>query len=233
MAAESSPFPLLVSEAKLLLTNPYPPTETGYAVNSEGMHHIAATTYMPNCTSEMIAWWFGWIEDTEKYKLWHPLDHVFSSREGPSNNDSMYIDSHHLVHEYIGGHLAKLKISFVSPEKYFGTEWEEDFKKEGYELAVCARVGNWDDETNEVIYNGHLIHLIKKEKLGVRMRSRFWLGDVEGVEDAQVRMELVPDFLPKGLCQHATEEMTILAGVLPGLYEKFSKKSGDKGELKL
>ncbi|CZR64178.1 uncharacterized protein PAC_14075 [Phialocephala subalpina] len=206
------------------------PTETGYAVNSEGMHHIAATTYMPNCTSAMIAWWFGWIHNTEQYKLWHPLDHVFSDWEGPRNNDSTYIGGHHLVHEYIGGHMAKLKISFLSPEKYFGKDWEKEFEKTEHELAICGRVGNWNDETDEVLYTGHLIHLIKKEKLGIRMRSRFWLGDVEGVEDAEARTNLVPDFMPKGLCQHATEEMTILAGKLPDLYVKYSKK-GASGNL--
>src|SRR6187402_2528638 len=160
------PHPLLrhqiLHDPKLLLSSPYQAVETGYASNSDGMHHIAATTYMPNCTAAMIAWWFGWIHTTEQYKLWHPTDHVYSSWEGPRNNDSTYIGGHHLVHEYIGGHLSKLKISFLDPKVYFGEGWEEEFRREGYELAVCGRVGNWDEEGDGVVYNGHLIHLIKK-----------------------------------------------------------------------
>jgi hypothetical protein len=231
-----TPFPLLLSQAPLLLQEPYSSTETGYALNSEGMHHIAASTYMPNCNSAMISWWFGWIHTTSQYKLWHPLDHIYSSWEGPRENNSNYIGGHHLVHEYIGGPLSKLKISFVDPGVYFGENWEEEFKMEGYELAVCGRVGAWNGEeggTREVLYNGHLIHLVKKEKLGVRMRSRFWLGDVEGVEDPEVRKSLVPAGLPAGLCQHACEEMTILAGVLPGLYDKYSGNKSWKEEVRL
>lgn len=132
------------------------------------------------------------------------------------------------MHEYIGGHLAKLKISFKDPSLYFGDDWEKEFEKEGYEVAVCGRVGNWNDEDHSVVYTGHLIHLIKKEKIGVRMRSRFWLGDVDGVTDAEVRKTLVPDFLPEGLCRHATEEMAILASKLPGLYQKYSKNEQGK-----
>lgn len=111
---------------------------------------------------------------------------------------------------------------------YFGDGWEEEFKKTGYELAVCGRTGNWNDETGEVLRTGHLIHLVKKEKIGVRMRSRFWLGDIEGVMDPEVRRNAVPGFLPEGLCRHATEEMAILAGILPGLYEKYGKKGVEK-----
>ncbi len=127
------------------------------------------------------------------------------------------------MHEYIGPVLSKLKISFVSPSVYFGERWEAKFKEAGYSTAVCGRVGNWNDETDEVIYTGHLIHLIKDELDGCRMRSRFWLGDVDGITEPQVRAHLVPDFLPKGLCKHATEEMTILGRILPDLYKKHSK----------
>ncbi|OBT95954.1 hypothetical protein VE01_06026 [Pseudogymnoascus verrucosus] len=210
--------PLLLSDAKLLLNIPYLQHEAGYAVNAEGMHHIAACTYMPRCTGRMIDWWFGWIHDTAQYQLWHPNDHVFSDWEGPRDNNSTYIGGHHLVQEYIGGHLAKLKISFRDPAEYFGDSWKEDFAAAGYVTAVCGRVGNWTPETGEVLYTGHLIHLIKEERIGCRMRSHFWLGDIEGVIDPAQRAAGVPDFLPKGLCQHATEEMAILASILPELY---------------
>jgi hypothetical protein len=227
-ALSTKTFPLRLQDAKLLLSNDYQPVETGWAFNEDGMAHIAATTYMPNCTSEMISWWFGWIHTTSQYKLWHPSDHVFSSWEGPRNNDSTYIGGHHLVHEYIGGHLAKLKISFLSPKMYFGKGWEEMFRESGYGVAICGRVGNWDEENGEVVYNGHLVHLVKEEKLGVRMRSQFWLGDEEGVVDPEVRSKCVPPFLPEGLCKHAVEEMAILGSILPGLFSKHSKEGISK-----
>lgn len=60
-----------------------------------------------------------------------------------------------------------------------------------------------------LVYVGHLIHLIMDEPDGVRMRSRFWLGDVDGITDPEIRRANVPENLAMGLLQHATEEMAI------------------------
>jgi hypothetical protein len=214
-----SPVPLRLADAKLLLQHDYLPLESGHGLTDDNMHHIAASTYMPNVSAAMIDWWFGWIHTTEQYKLWHPLDHVFSDWEGPRDNKSEYIGGHHLVHEYIGGELSKLRISFKDPSEYFGPTWKEDFQKFGYGTAVCGRVGTWE-VGQKTTYTGHLIHLIKNEPVGCRMRSRFWLGDVEGVGCVGDRL---PGFMTAGLLKHATEEMAILASKLPELYGKYSK----------
>jgi DAPG hydrolase PhiG domain len=47
-------LPLLLSEAKLMLSHEYLPLESGYAINAEGMHYVAASTWIPNCTTAMI-----------------------------------------------------------------------------------------------------------------------------------------------------------------------------------
>lgn len=144
------------------------------------------------------------MRTTEQYKLWHPRDHVFSDWERPRDNKSQYIGGHHLVHEYIGGVLAKLKISFRDPEEYFGAGWREAFETAGYGTAVCAWVGDWDEETGKAGYNAHIIHLIKNEPDACVMRSRFWLGDVEALAEKQG--DNVPEFLRTGLMKHAGEE---------------------------
>jgi DAPG hydrolase PhiG domain len=217
--------PLLLSEAHKLLESPYLAHEGGFATNADGMHHITASTYMPHCKGAMIDWWFGFIHTTDQYKLWHPSDHIFSDWDGPRENNSTYIGGHHLVKEYIGGHLASLCISFRDPAEYFGPDWKNLFAKNGYSTAVCGRVANWNQETGERVCTGHLIHLVKEEKIGCRMRSNFWLGDVHGLTEPAARAAAVPPFLPAGLCQHATEEMAILASFLPELYSKHSGTS--------
>lgn len=121
--------------------------------------------------------------------------------------------------------MSKLKISFHSPAKYFGPNFKSDFEKYGYSTAICGRVGMWNDEKNTATYTGHLIHLIKDEPDGCRMRSRFWLGDIDGITDPAVRASLTPPHLGLGLCKHATEEMSILAGIVPGLYGEHSGKA--------
>ncbi|CAI7595590.1 unnamed protein product [Penicillium pancosmium] len=205
---ESAPHPgLALKDARLLLEHPYLPMEAGVAHTEDGMTHIAASTYMKSCTGAMIDWWFGWIHNTGQYKIWHPRDHVFSDWEGPRENNSTYIGGHHLVHEYIGGELQKLKISFKDPSEYFGPDWKAAFQNAGYSTAVCGRTGMWDDENDNVT---------------------FWLGDVDGVTDPEIRKANVPDEFAKGLLKHATEEMAILATVLPDMYHKFSGVGAEK-----
>jgi hypothetical protein len=62
--------PLMLRDAPILLTHPYLPFEAGCAYTTDGMCHVAASTYMLGVTGEMIEWWFGWIHGTEEYKLW-------------------------------------------------------------------------------------------------------------------------------------------------------------------
>lgn len=56
--AYASPFtgpnPLLMKDAKGVLTSPYLPMEAGYALNSEEVYHVAGHTYMKDVTG-----WFG------------------------------------------------------------------------------------------------------------------------------------------------------------------------------
>lgn len=213
---------LCLSEAHTLLENDYLEVEAGHGLTKDNMYHVAENTYMPGVTAAMIDWWFGWIHTTEQYKLWHPTDHVFSDWEGPRNNNSEYVGGHHLVHEYFAGVLNKLKISFKDPSEYFGQSWKEHLQANNYGTAICARVGNWDPETGSVEYHGHLIHLIKNELHGCRMRSRFWLGAIEG-QSTNIG-DKVPGFMGVGLLKHATEEMAILASILPALYEQNRRK---------
>jgi hypothetical protein len=128
---------------------------------------------------------------------------------------------HHLVHEVFAGDLARHKISFRDPAKYFGPTLEEDFRRAGYSIAVYGRTGDRNDQTGQVNYMGHLIHSIKDEPNGIRTRSRFWLEDIPGVSP-EARRVMVSEKLPMALLQHATEEMPILATI--GLHEKYARK---------
>ena len=231
-APTSLPQPILLQDAHLLLEYPHLPMEAGHAVLSNGMTHIAASTYMPYVKGEMIDWWFGWMKNTEQYKLWHPRDHIYSEWRGPHGN-STYIGGSHFVHEMIGSEMQKLKISFKSPGEYFGDDWEKKFKKAKVATAICGRVGMWDDPTDDAMPIGHLIHLIQEEWQGVRMRSRFWLGDIEMIEEPELRRGAITETLAKGLLKHASEEMAILGSILPSLYEKETgqKTGGEEGEI--
>ncbi|KAF2399285.1 hypothetical protein EJ06DRAFT_531603 [Trichodelitschia bisporula] len=220
---------LTLAQAPRLLDQPYSTLESGWTRLPSGELYIAAHTFMPAVTSAMIDWWFGYIHSTADYALWHPYDHISSAWAGPRLNNSTYIGGHHLVEERIGGQLQRLRLSFVSPGVYFGPDWERKFREHGWATAVCARVGTWDGSGADAptVRTGHVIHLVRDEAGGARMRSRFWVGDVEGLpagpEGVAVREGLFRDEVAEGLLRHASEEMAFLGNVLPGMYARHSR----------
>jgi hypothetical protein len=109
-----------------------------------------------------------------------------------------------------------LTTSFKYPSQYFGAHWKQGSEASGNVMGVCGRVGIWETEL-DLPYTGHIIHLTKKVQEACRMASRFWLGDAEGVPEAQA--VLVPDFM-KGLIKRAAVEMAVIAFRLPRLYEE-------------
>jgi len=224
-----TPQPLDLKDAPLLLANEYLPMEAGFGTTNDGHRHVAASTYMRGVTSAMIEWWFGWAENTEQYLLWHPRDHVkLGWIPPPANSTSNYIGGSHLAKELIGGELQSMKITFQDPGKYFGKNWKDEFKKGNYSTAICSRVAIYDEATKDSTNVGHVIHLLHQQPDGIRMRTRFWLGAFDNPMDKDTIAGLIPEKQAKGLLKHATEEMAILATVLPGLWRKESAE-GKKG----
>ena len=129
----------------------------------------------------------------------------------------------HLVHEYFGGQMAKLRIRFVAPEEFFGRNPNDEKT-----FALCARVGLLDAPINIA----RMCHIVRNVDGGAEMRSRFWLGHVsarKGNEEIASPVNLIGNSwlnrrfqlnekLGKGLFRHATEEMVYLAEILPPLY---------------
>ena len=189
--------------------------------------HLIVVTHnvVPGVSGRMIDWWFGYVTTTEQYKRWHPLDHEYSEWAGPHGN-STYIGGNHLVYERIGGTLQQLRINFRSPAAYFGNDSPTAFKAANVSTAVVGRVGFWAGKGKGTsgMNVGHLMHLVHEEPDGVRMRSRFWLGDVEGLPLGKgIRSAVIPMNLVTGLVKHATEEMGYLKGFLPDLYRQENK----------
>ena len=203
-----------------LLKPGYLPFESGVVEVGDGFKTIAALTRMPNCRAEMVHWWFGWLGGTEQYKLWHPVDHVFSDWEGRENGN--YIGGSHLVHEYLGGRdgeVHKLRINFRSPGDFLGDPGFDNFDG----VAVAARIGLLEPAVD----TGRMVHFVRNTEFGCEMRSRFFLGDIaarEGgpqIDDpAALRdAKLTMDFCQR-LHRHAIEEMGYLADLLPSLYRQ-------------
>ena len=205
-----------------LLKPGYLPLESGVASYDDGMKTVAALTRMPGCKAKMVHWWFGWLGGTDQYKLWHPVDHLFSDWEG--RKDGVYVGGAHLVHEYLGGPsgpVYKLKIQFHEPGTFLVDPGFGQFDG----VAVSAKIGSLEAPINL----GRMVHFVRNTDFGCEMRSRFFLGHVEARDGAPeipaaqadaIRAEAVTDEFVRRLHQHATEEMGYLAELLPVLYRQ-------------
>ena len=185
---------------------------------------VAVRTPMPGVKADMVRWWFAdFLNTTEHYSWWHPEDHVWMDWENKKPGE--VIGSSHLVHEYIGSELSKLRIQFIDSSEFFGFNPNDEDT-----FVICARVGLLEQEIN----TAKMCHVVRNTQTGAEMRSRFWLGHVakrdgnktiRSFEGFVGNMALVRLFLieqqvnPADLKLHAIEEMTYLAELLPSLYE--------------
>lgn len=196
--------------------------ETGVHRQPNGVYRVRALTRMPGVRAEMVEWWFAdYMQTTEHYIRWHPTAHVWMDWENKVPGE--IIGASHLVHEYIGEDLQKLRIQFVDPSNYLGELEDRDDR-----FIVCARVGELEEPINFTT----MCHIIRDTEFGAEMRSVFWLGHIsardgnENVFSVQglignswlARQLLVDDQLAVDLMTHAIQEMGNLGDFLPDLY---------------
>jgi hypothetical protein len=187
---------------------------------------------MPGVSSTMWDWWFAWHSYTsERYRLWHPKDHLEASlaedRRAANRSRDGWVGNTSFVDEYIGGELQRLAIRFVEPES-IGLDQS---RVDQIGIAICARTAL----RRERLAAGWLIHLIEDTGDGCRMHSRFFLGDAASevpvlgpaitkiVNRGSLRRRLLPDSAGTALLRHCSEEMNHLARILPELYERFGR----------
>lgn len=221
-------LPPLTQAGSLLAQTPAP--QDGVIRDADGRVLVTCVTDMPRVTPAMIDWWFGWhLPSSERYRLWHPHAHVAARvKEDRSHwlDDKLkYLNNVSYVDEYIGGKLMKLAIAFVPPED-FGIK---DPSANGA-TAICA----WTTDRVLGGRGGCLVHYVIPTRLGVQMRSAFWLGEIKHtvrpigllldglLNTAVLRKQLVPDDLALNLLTHCSEEMNHLARFLPELYAQAS-----------
>jgi DAPG hydrolase PhiG domain len=196
--------------------------------DTQGRVLVTCVTDMPDLTPAMIDWWFGWhLTHSERYRLWHPLDHVgctvHEDRSACLDHRLRYVGNVSHVDEYIGGRLMKLSIAFREPAEIGLGSADASLQTTVFATTSDRLLGG---------QGGHLVHHVIKQARGSQMRSAFWLGDIvhkhpwvqalaSGVLNTRVaRQVLVPDRMAVSLLRHCAEEMTHLANILPALYRQ-------------
>ena len=213
-----------------VLDEGYSGFETGVHRQPNGVYRVRVLTRMPDVKAEMVRWWFAdYLQTTVHYKMWHPKAHVWMDWENKKPGQT--IGASHLVHEYIGEDLSKLRIQFVDPAEFLGP-----LEKRNDRFVICARAGLLEEPINVTT----MCHIVRDTDWGAEMRSVFWLGHVarrEGNETVTsvegvianswlARRLLVDEQLAVDLMTHAIEEMGYLSDFLPELHAKETSSTG-------
>ena len=155
-----------LDQANQLLEPGHHALETGVQRLESGQLMVAALTPIRGVKGAMVEWWFGFLETTEQYRWWHPLDHEWCEWVG-ERGTGVYVGGTHRVHERIGGELQKLKIHFREPAQVLDVS---RFEEAGVSSLQYARIGPLESEG----WLGHVIHICRDTDYGTEMRSRFY-----------------------------------------------------------
>jgi len=229
------------NEAHKMLQPGYLEMEHGYVRFPDGTYHVAVLTDLgTECTGEMVDWWFSHCDNTERYKWWHPQDHVscewdlqYFAETSATRPFQHYVEHTHKVVEKVGGVVKKLEIVFQRPSKYFDVS---KFKQAGVTACICARIYSDEGPGLGFVGVGHLVHMVRKVGGRSEMRSRFWLGHVHKIEDPHnlissniinwvgnttlFRWLKLGDSTADALWVHCAQEMHCLKAFLPSFYSR-------------
>lgn len=165
------------------------PLQEGYYKREDGGWEIIANHEIQGVTPEMIDWWWDHIDTTERYKLWHPIDHhSFVWLVAPTNG---HVGAVQRIEESFGAVSAPpIEI-----------RWEDS----NTATAEYAHVLLASSKMHGVPA-ADLMHEYEAAPFGTRLRSHFHFPPG------------APEEFIKALYQHNKEEMRNFSTFLPDLY---------------
>jgi len=228
----------------LLQPTGYQKAEYGYCMMEDGTGYLAVYTTYPNCTPEMLSWWFRWLnvhtkgmpkyKGNLKYKIWNPADHYdHGFINGKDKWGGIYtVESLDLGQGeemiYTIRHPFNLRDYGLTEER------EQALKAAGCWVDCAYESFHSVDPSHTQLPGAHLcLTLSRRSPLGFMEKcTREWIG--YGVKDGKVfRDETTPasmlceEYLKKVII-HATVEAQQLSKFLPELYAEYREKPDDE-----
>ena len=217
------------SDIGKLLEPGYLEFETGYCVTDEGVGYCAVNNVFPNCTVEMMKWWFAWHALAGlRYKIWYPPAHKDITVDEEVRKkildpniaiEDKYTNVIHHVLEDVGGGDDDIFIHFLKPED-MGVD--PAVLKDTPVKATFGGFGIQESRANPGRKSPSvMLHACRETDDGVEFRSRFWMGCM--IENGKPKCVLppgisVPIEAPMGLAYHNVQEYSNLAVLLPEIF---------------
>ena len=227
----------------LLHPTGYSKAEFGCCLMTDGSGYIAAYTLYPYCTTQMLGWWFRWLNvrtphmppgHNLKYKVWNPVDHVdHGFINGRDKSDGIY-----QVEALDMGRGEKPFYSIRHPfslRDYGLTEERERELNQAGCWVDCAVEKFYTPEQPHTLLPGtHLTLTLSRScpNGGIEKRTREWIG--YGVENGTIYFDdTTPDYMlsleyMKNVLYHNTVEAQRLGTILPELYAEYHDKPDDE-----
>lgn len=221
---------LRIEHADLLLNSSYDADDAGYCLLEDGSGYVGETIFFPNCTHEMIEWWFSWTGlDDVRYQIWDPAAHISASVS--SSQIAQRVDSglpyqkrfvgttNFTVHRNAAGDGDPGTMHFIPPKMFFGKR--EVSNSVSMVIALHGKA-------NAPYPTMSSIRVLRDTENGVVMRLYFWHGKC--VINGQVFTipNAAPDIAGLGkFAEHAAQEYQHLADILPQLYSENHDRADD------
>lgn len=211
-------------ECDVLLTPAPLMMETGVERLSSGGIHIAVLSLLENCTSDMLAHWFGMDCNTDEYRLWHPGAHLYSAWEKREDwkDDGTVAGKTHMAKEIVGGHPSEATLAYIDPYELFGDKLVQAKKEGNADVVLFAQcmLGPWDqcpkDEKGRPL-GGQYVGVGRDTPYGLVLRNHYWMGDTLPMPAEEVE-KMFPLEMGLGVMNHDLNEFHILNKVMPSFY---------------
>ena len=225
---------LSIQERRKLLDPDWKPMGRKWAYMPDGTASCSGYMDFPDCTPEMLYWWFSWMPiDPLRGKMWEPKNHVAISIS-PEMAEKLADKNIPLKERQWGAvffpidtgttpnpkaEKAPVATRFYSPAD-FGFDMEK-IEALGDDIALlCATAG----PVGGPALNS-FCHLARKTETGMELISHFWYGYAfENGEPKKAPVQLPREALRNlGTSQslHLIEEYYYLSRILSGLYGEY------------
>ncbi len=216
----------------------YEEIEYGYCMMPDGTGYLAVYTTYPDCTPEMLGWYFKWINIRSKstpegvgnirYKIWNQADHWdHGFINGVDKTDGIYtVETLDLG---AGQDKMAWTVRNALDPRDFGLSQErlDELKANGCFVDCCFESFHDMEDPSIRLPGTHLFMTLSRiNPWGVLEKvTREWIG--YGVKDGQIyRDETTPDWMLteaylKKVITHSTTEALQLSKFLPQLYAEY------------